>query len=312
MFLKEIIGEGKKAIKMTGFLVKIILPVSLGIKILQDIGFVEVIANFLSPLMNLVGLSGELGIVWITAMLTNIYGGLITLFNMTSYHTFTTGEITILATMILLAHSMIVETRVLTKAGAKGKNIVLIRVLSALFIGFILNIVFSTLSLYEKEAILTFRPSVSNPNYLQWFIGQIKNYFNIFVIIYVLLVLMKFLEKSGVLEGIKNLLKPLLNLLGISKEASTINLVALTLGISYGGALLLDEVEKGKLSSGDIDYSTTFMALCHAIVEDTLLMLSIGASLWGILVVRFFYAFFYVFLLNKIRTSYTRKKQEVY
>ncbi len=179
MFFKEIIHEGKKALKMTGFLIKIILPVSLGIKILQDFGFIEKIALLLSPLMNLVGLSGELGIVWITSMLTNIYGGLITLFNMSSYHTFTTGEITILATMILLAHSMIVETRILTKAGAKGKNVVLVRIFSALFIGFILNLVFSTFSLYEKEAMLTFKPTLSSPSYYKWFLSQLKNYFNI-------------------------------------------------------------------------------------------------------------------------------------
>ncbi len=311
MFLREIIGEGKKAIKMTGFLIKIILPVSLGIKILQDLSFIEKISNFLSPLMSLVGLSGELGIVWITAMLTNIYGGLITLFNMSSYHTFTTGEITILATMILLAHSIIVETRILTKAGAKN-NIILVRIFSALFIGFILNLTFKTFSLYEKEAILNFKPTLSNPNYFEWFISQVKNYFNIFVIIYILLLIMKGLEKIGILEGIKNLLKPLLNILGISKEATTINLVTLTLGISYGGALLLDEVEKGKLANEDIEYSTTFMALCHAIIEDTLLMLSIGASLWGILIVRFLYAFLYVFSLNKLRKSFVRKKKEAY
>ena len=71
----------KKSIEITLFLIKVTVPISLVIKVLSDFGLIKIIAGFFSPVMKIVGLSGELGIVWITAMLTNIYGGIITLFN---------------------------------------------------------------------------------------------------------------------------------------------------------------------------------------------------------------------------------------
>lgn len=311
-FFNEIFENFKKAIGMTGFLIKIILPVSLAIKLLQELGLISWVAKGLAPVMNLVGLSGELGIIWITSMLTNIYGGLITLFNMSSYRSFTAGEITILATMILIAHSMIVETKVLSKAGGKGTKLVFTRVISAVVLGALMNLVFKFYGLYEETVSFSWVPKSNQNTYLQWFLAQLKNYTNIFAIIFILLVVMDLLKKIGLLQKINTGLKPVLNLLGIGKEASTINLVALTLGISYGGALLLEEGRSGRLTKEDLEYSTTFMALCHAIVEDTLLMVGIGASIWGVLVVRFLYAFFFVYILNKVRCSFGRKKQEAY
>lgn len=305
-FFNGLIKNMYKSVKMTVFLVKILLPVSLAIKILQDFGLIDSLAKIFSPIMNLVGLPGKLGIVWVTSMLTNIYGGLITLFNLSSHIDFTVGEITILATMILIAHSMIIETKILSKAGGSSIKLVLIRVMSAVFVGSLMNNVFKIYNLYEESLSFSWIPKSNQSTYFQWFLAQIKNYINIFLIIFVLLLMMDLLKKTGVLNKINKGLKPILTLLGIGKEASTINLVALTLGISYGGALLMEEGRSGKLTKEDLEHSTIFIALCHAVIEDTILMVGIGASIFGVLFVRFFYAFLFVCTLNLIKRNYIK------
>ncbi len=85
----------KKSIEITLFLIKVTVPISLVIKVLSDFGLIKIIAGFFSPVMKIVGLSGELGIVWITAMLTNIYGGIITLFNFSNTIDFSVKEISL-------------------------------------------------------------------------------------------------------------------------------------------------------------------------------------------------------------------------
>lgn len=299
-WLKETI---KKSLIMTWFLIKITVPISLMIKILGDLGLIKVVADFFSPIMKLVGLPGELGIVWITSMLTNIYGGLITLFNFSTTIDFSVKEITIVATMILLAHSMIPETKILIKAGGKGNKIVLLRIFSALSIGFIMNLIYKTLGVYDEVVKLNFVPKTSDNSYLSFFVNQGKNYINVFFIILTLLIFMKLLEKLGIISFINKLLKPLLKPLGIGDEAITINLVSLTMGITYGAALFVDEIKKGKITKAELTNSIYLMSLCHALIEDSILMLSIGAKASGILLIRIIFTYILIFAYNKYRSK---------
>ncbi len=70
------------ACKTSFTLFKIIIPVSIIVKILSELGLIDVIGESLSPVMGLVGLPGDFGIVWATTMITNIYGGMIAFFNL--------------------------------------------------------------------------------------------------------------------------------------------------------------------------------------------------------------------------------------
>lgn len=304
-FLKSTI---KKSLNMTWFLIKVTVPISLMIKILSDLGLIKYIAAFFSPVMKLVGISGELGIVWITGMLTNIYGGLITLFNFSQTKDFSVREITIVATMILIAHSMLPETRILVKVGANGKKLVFIRIIVALFTGFFMNLIYRGLNLYNENVILNFAPKSSDSSYIGFFISQGKNYLNVFFIILGLLLLMRLLEKIGLISLVNKLLKPLLKPLGIGGEAITINLVSLTLGITYGAALFVDEVKKGKITKKELTNSIYLMSLCHALIEDSILMLSIGAKASGVLLIRILTTYVLIFIYNKYRHKIQIKK----
>lgn len=296
----------KKSLNITLFLIKVTVPISLIIKILSDFGLIKIIAGFFSPVMKIVGLSGELGIVWITAMLTNIYGGLITLFNFSNSVDFSVKEITIVATMILIAHSLFPETRILMEIGGKGEKVVGLRIISAIVIGAIMNIIYSSLGLYNEIAKFKFIPKNTDSSYLGFFISQSKNYLNVFIIIFALLILMEVLKKIGLISLINKMLKPLLKPLGIGEDAITVNLVSLTLGISYGAALFVDEIKTGKINKQDLINSIYLMSLCHALIEDTLLMLSIGAKISGIIVIRVIFTYLFIYIFN----VFVRKKRD--
>lgn len=296
----------KKSIDITLFLIKVTVPISLIIKILTDFGLIKIIASFFSPIMKIVGLPGELGIVWITAMLTNIYGGLITLFNFSNITNFSIKEITIVATMILIAHSLFPETRILMEIGAKGKKVVGLRIISAVVIGATMNIIYSSLGLYNEIAKFKFIPKNTDNSYLGFFINQSKNYLNVFLIIFMLLIFMEVFKKIGLISLINKMLKPLLKPLGIGENAITVNLVSLTLGISYGAALFVDEIKTGKINKQELTNSIYLMSLCHALIEDTLLMLSLGAKISGIIVIRVIFTYVFIYIFN----IFIRKKRE--
>ena len=63
----------KEACKTTFWLLKIMIPISIIVKILSEFGIITIIGDYLSPAMNVVGLPGDFGLVWATTMITNIF-----------------------------------------------------------------------------------------------------------------------------------------------------------------------------------------------------------------------------------------------
>jgi spore maturation protein SpmB len=110
---------------------------------------------------------------------------------------------------------------------------------------------------------------------------------------------MKILKKSGIIDRLNNLLEPALKVLGMSKNAAPITMIGMTLGLAYGGGLIIKEAKSGILSKKDAFLSLSLMGLSHSLIEDTLLLLAIGASLSGILLGRVVFSIVIMFILIK-------------
>ena len=297
----------KDACKTSLTLFKILIPVSIIIKILSIYGIVEILAGYLSPVMNVVGLPGDFGLVWGTAMLTNIYGGMIVFFNLSLVNSYSVAQVTILATMMLIAHTFPVEIRIAQKAGVRARFSILFRFINAIILGGILSFIFSYFNIFQQESKVVWQPSVTNPTLTQWALGELRTYAMIFLIILSLIILMRILKNIGLIEKLNNVLEPGLKFLGMSKNAAPLAIIGLTLGISYGGGLIIKEVKEKAISKKDAFLSISMMGLTHSLIEDTLLMIAIGASLAGILFARIVFMIVVMIILirviNKISTK---------
>lgn len=63
-------------------------------------------------------------------------------------------------------------------------------------------------------------------------------------------------------------------------------IVGQLLGITYGAAILIREARQGNLSQRDIFFISTFLMICHSVIEDVLLFVLFGASFWIIVTAR--------------------------
>lgn len=96
-----------------------------------------------------------------------------------------------------------------------------------------------------------------------------------------LMVLQKVMEEFGVVGWLSRTLWPALWLLGLPRGTAFLWITANTLGLAYGGAVLLEETRAGKLPKEDVDLLNRSIAVCHSLLEDTLLFVAIGAwALW--------------------------------
>lgn len=77
-------------------------------------------------------------------------------------------------------------------------------------------------------------------------------------------------------------------------------MIGVLFGISYGAGVLIPQSRSGEMGSKQVFLVAAYLSLCHAIVEDTLLFVALGASAWIILVTRFAAAMLIVFLLSRL------------
>ena len=76
--------------------------------------------------------------------------------------------------------------------------------------------------------------------------------------------------------------------------------VGLTLGLGFGGGLMIKDVKQGIVAPRSAVGALIFINLFHSLIEDTTILLLIGPSLFTILVIRGLFVFALTFLLIKI------------
>ena len=284
-FYKELMLISKDIWQVYITLLKIMIPALLIVKGLELMGAIELISSLLSPVMTAVGLPSSMGIVWATTIFTNIYGGMIVFFELSANETLSVAQVTVLGCMMLIAHGLPVEGAIAKKAGVRWRATLSIRIFGALLFGALLTLIYLKFDYLQQPNQLLWQPELAKPNLLEWFVEQIKTLGLILVIISGLISLLRLLKWLHIETLMHWLLSPLLTLLGLSKQASNITIIGITLGLSFGGGLLIKEAESGVLSPKDIFIAMALLALCHSLIEDTLLIMLLGAhisgALWG-------------------------------
>jgi hypothetical protein len=284
------------------------IPVSILVKILQETGLIVYIGDALSPLMSVMGLPGEIGLVWASAMMGNIYAGIITYCSIGVE--LTAAQITVLATIILIAHTFPVELAITHKAGVKAGVAFLFRFLLGFIAGVILYHTYSIFNLYQNiptgiEKIVTVS---ENATWGTWALGELKNYAIVFCYITGLIIIMDILKRIGVIDKINRWFYPVLKFLGIGKEVIPITVIGMTLGLAYGGGLIINEVKQSNLQPRNVLYALMLMSLFHSVIEDSLLMISIGARASGVLIFRFIFTIIIMYFFVKITKKWSEKR----
>jgi len=262
-------------------LFKLMIPVILLLKLLNEFQLIGYLSAPLSPLMGFVGLPPEAGLVWATSMLSSVYAGILVYASIPLASPLSVAQVTVLSGMILVAHGLILECSITSRCGARFWHQLAFRVVMGYVFGLALHWVSQGFGLGGETARTLFTPAPPAPSLLAWALGELKNLVGIFCIILCLMAAMRVLGALGITELMNRLLGPLLRHLGIGREAATVTVVGLCVGITYGSGLIIHEVRSGRVGPRDVLFSVSFMGLAHALFEDTMLMALLGASLYG-------------------------------
>lgn len=286
------------------------IPVSIIVKILQETGLIVYIGDALAPLMSVMGLPGEMGLVWASAMLGNIYAGIITYFTIDI--NLTVAQVTVLSTVILIAHTLPIELAITQKAGVKAIIAFFFRFIFGFIAGVILFHLYNVLNVYQdipngidKIVMISEKTTLG-----AWALGELKNYAIVFCYITVLIILIDILKRVGIIDKINQWFYPILRFLGIEKEVIPITVIGMTLGLAYGGGLIINEVKQTQLKKRNVCYALMLMSLSHSIIEDSFLMIAIGAKVSGIFIFRIIFTLIIMYLFVKITKKWSESTMQ--
>jgi hypothetical protein len=269
----------KQALKVSWLLLKIYIPVSLLTAVLDRAGVLAYIAPFFEPLMKLVGLPGEAALVFLAAWINNLFAAIAA----ASVLDLSVRQITIIAIMTGFAHNLIVESGILMKLGMARARIALTRIVFSFLTGMLLHLLMP-----ETIQGMNINPYSGTADFT-WFTfimkllitaGEIILMMFIIMLLYEILILWK--HKSRIQEKLQGVTR----FFGMSPAALGPWLVGTFIGIAYGAGILFSMNEKHVLTHKDNSILTLSMCLLHAVVEDTVIFLAIGANIWWILGVR--------------------------
>lgn len=295
-------------------LFKIMIPVLVLVKVLQEFGLIRYLAWPLEPIMGALGLPAEMGLVWATTLINNIYTGMIVLASLIGDVHLTAAQATVLGVLMLVAHGLPVETAIADRSGARFLFQCFVRMTGAFVLAWLLHLIYSASGTLSGPAIMLFQtdPTAGTGSIASWALGQVRNLASIFCIIFALISIMRVLGAIGAIDLMNRILKPVLDLIGIGPKASAITVIGLTMGLSYGGGLIISEARNGSLGKEDIFYSLTFMGLCHSLIEDTLLIILIGGHLSGVLWGRLIFAILAMTIIVQIVRRVPERARSAY
>jgi len=269
----------KTALRSSWIILKLIVP----IYILADVLFYYDVLGYITflfkPLVSLLGLPEAAALSIVSGLFLNLYAAIAfaALIGLSSH------EWTILAVFLGIAHALLVETEIMKKLGISRWYSIGLRLSVGFCVAYLASMLpsswfesglLSQNTLPEKEIFTSIASLLQNA-----LVEAIVLSLEVILLVSVLVFVLDFLKSRA----------------WFTKHSERLNsgfsiTVGVVLGITYGAGILIAEYEKGLLQKKEIFFIGTYLMICHAIIEDTLLFVIFGANIWVVIGMRVFFA----------------------
>lgn len=255
------------------WLLRLMIPISLVVTLLQYYGILDLIAGYLQPLFCHIGLPGASAVVFISGAAAGTYAGIAAMMAIP----LTFKQATILSLMIALCHNLPVECAVNRSTGSSFRRMAILRLVAAFICAFLFNII-----LPDSADPFIYLGVEQNASFSQmilaWIISQLKMSALVFLIIYVLMVIQRMIEAFSLLQPISRFFSPIMRLFGLPDHAAYMWLVGNVIGLGYGSAVMLELEEKGLVTPQEANDVNYHLIMNHSLLEDTIVFAAIGIS----------------------------------
>ena len=147
--------------------------------------------------------------------------------------------------------------------------------------------------------------------FIQWLSSSLVLIITIILIVTALMVLQRVLEEFGWMHRIAHILSPLMRLFGLPTGCSLLWLTGNVVGMAYGAAIMIDEVEQGRLTRHEANLVNHHLGVSHSLLEDTMLFVAMGISFWWIFLTRLALAMIAVWTMRIVKPNWHRTRRPI-
>jgi len=277
----------KKSLDSSIVILKLIIPIYIIADILYFYNTLSYISFLIEPFTSFIGLPTQTSLAIISGMFLNLYAAVA----FAAPLDLSVHQWSILAVFLGVCHSLVVESVIMKKIGISNIYSYTLRFFAGLFLAYLTSIMpsdwfESTLNqgVFEKQTYDDIYSLLAGSLF-----SAINLSIKIIILITLLIFIMDFIKtRKFIQESKKN----------VSKGFSIV--VGIFLGITYGAGILIDEAKSGNISKEDLFYIGTFLMICHAIIEDTLLFVIFGADFTMVVIIRTVFAIVISYILLKL------------
>ncbi len=277
-------------------MMKIILPISLMTSVFAWSGVIDGCEFFLEPIMKLVGLPSIAAVPLLVGMLAGPYGAIASMVVLP----LTVGQMTLIAVFLLMAHNLIQEGIIQGNSGYHPLKATCARLFLALITLFIVAPFVDTTGQIEMKSLDM--ASQAAPTFMvmieDWVYATLSLVVKVLFIIMAIVTFQEVLKSFGWISPVVTFLSPLLKIMGLSERVGFLWITAVLFGLSYGGALIVEETKRGLLSTDELEALHLSIGINHSLIEDPALYLPLGISLFWLWVPRLLIAIIAVRLLT--------------
>jgi hypothetical protein len=261
------------------WMIQIIMPVSLLTSLLAWSGWLREIDFIVQPLMNAISLPAMAALPIVIGMFSSIYGAIAAMVVLPMNQT----EMTLVAIFALMAHNLIQEGIIQARSGIHPFKATVFRLVAA------------CLTVMAVAALMGYAPSgaaaaVAGPvpargpldrALLEWLVATVKLSAIIFIVIMALLSVLEIMKSLGWIHPIVRACAPVLRLMGLNEKVGILWMTAVVFGLSYGGAVIVEEARQGHLTREDLETLHLSIGMNHSMVEDPSYFIALGLHpLW--------------------------------
>jgi Fe2+ transport system protein B len=294
--LKKGLARGiSKGWKGFVWMIEIILPVSFLTALLAWSGWMERVDFVIQPVMGLLSLPGIAALPLLMGALTGIYGGIASM----AVLPLNVGQMTLIAVFLLIAHNLILEGIIQGKSGMGILRATLFRLVFAVITVLIIAPFINTTEQSVSGAAITILHSgqTFTGMLIQWIHVMVALAIKIFIIIMLVLTMLEIFKIFGWINHIVRFISPALKIMGLSREVGMLWITAIIFGLTYGGAVIVEEAKKGNLTDEELERLHLSIGINHSMIEDPVLFLPFGIGLFWLWIPRLVIAIVAVRLL---------------
>ncbi|OLN23993.1 hypothetical protein BTO30_00805 [Domibacillus antri] len=312
--MKQTVAKGFKAgLKTTWTLGKVIFPVALIVTILQFTPVLPWMIQLISPVMVIFGLSGDAAIPLVLGNVLNLYAAIGAILSLD----LTVKEVFILAVMLSFSHNLFIESTVALKVGVKLWIVLAVRLGLAFMSGVIIHLVWrggGELAQYGMVPAAVQEPETWGAIVL---LGVEKAGFGVLqlaIIVVPLIVLIQAAKDLKWLDAFSRAMAPVTRFLGMKENTSMTLASGLLIGLAMGSAVMIQAVEEDGVSRKDVTLAFIFLVACHAVIEDTLILIPLGIPVLPLFLIRLVTAVILTLIVARLwdRAETARRKEATY